>query len=136
MAGLCNQNILPIALDEELIGVNDRAEKIKLLLAILPDYIILKPSLHGGIAGCSEWIEIAESLNIDWWITSALESNVGLNAIAQWTFTLNSKLPQGLGTGQLFANNVPSPLEIKNAHLFYNPNISWDLKSACQKTQL
>lgn len=127
MAELVNQDILPIALDEELIGVNDRAEKIKLLLAILPDYIILKPSLHGGIAGCSEWIEIAESLHIAWWITSALESNVGLNAIAQWTFTLKSKLPQGLGTGQLFTNNISSPLEIKNAYLYYNPDKSWDL---------
>lgn len=129
MADLCSLAILPIALDEELIGVNRREEKIKLLVATLPDYIILKPSLHGGIAGCTEWIEIANSLNIGWWITSALESNIGLNAIAQWTARLNNPLPQGLGTGQLFTNNIPSPLEIRNGNLFYNPEKSWDLNS-------
>lgn len=129
LAALCNQAILPVALDEELIGINQRQEKIKLLVSTLPDYIILKPSLHGGIAGCTEWIKIAESLNIGWWITSALESNVGLNAISQWTATLNNSLPQGLGTGQLFINNIPSPLEIKNGNLFYNPEKSWDFNS-------
>jgi L-alanine-DL-glutamate epimerase-like enolase superfamily enzyme len=127
MADLCNQKILPVALDEELIGINLRQEKVALLLSILPDYIILKPSLHGGFAGCTEWIEIAESLNIGWWITSALESNIGLNAIAQWAETLNNPMPQGLGTGQLFTNNIPSPLEIKDAKLHFNPRISWDL---------
>jgi len=127
MADLCNQSIMPIALDEELIGVNRREDKIKLLLSILPDFIILKPSLHGGIAGCTEWIGIAESLNIGWWITSALESNIGLNAIAQWAATLNNPLPQGLGTGKLFTNNIPSPLEIRKGELFYKPEKSWDL---------
>jgi o-succinylbenzoate synthase len=127
MADLCNQKILPVALDEELIGINLRQEKVALLLSILPDYIILKPSLHGGFAGCTEWIEIAESLKIGWWITSALESNIGLNAIAQWAATLNNPMPQGLGTGQLFTNNIPSPLEIKDAKLHFNPRISWDL---------
>ncbi len=127
MANLCNRAILPVALDEELIGVNNRSDKIELLVALLPDYIILKPSLHGGFAGCTEWIAIAESLNIGWWITSALESNIGLNAIAQWAYTLNNPLPQGLGTGQLFTNNIPSPLEIRNAKLYYNPDVSWDL---------
>ncbi len=126
MADLVNQRILPIALDEELIGVNRRNEKISLLLSILPDYIILKPSLHGGIAGCTEWIELAESLNIGWWITSALESNIGLNAIAQWTATLGSKMPQGLGTGQLFTNNITSPLEIRNASLQFDSSKTWD----------
>jgi len=129
MADLCAASIIPIALDEELIGINNREDKIKLLVLTLPDYIILKPSLHGGIAGCTEWIEIAESLNIGWWITSALESNIGLNAIAQWTATLNNTLPQGLGTGQLFTNNIPSPLDIKKDKLFYIPHKSWDLNS-------
>lgn len=128
MSELCSKSILPIALDEELIGINDREEKIKMLFSILPDYIILKPSLHGGFAGCNEWVQLAESLNIGWWITSALESNIGLNAIAQWTATLNNTMPQGLGTGQLFTNNIPSPLEIKSGQLFYNPQHSWDLK--------
>jgi len=127
MAHLCNSSILPIALDEALIGINKREDKIKLLVMISPDYIILKPSLHGGMAGCAGWIEIAESLNTGWWITSALESNIGLNAIAQWTATLNNRLPQGLGTGRLFANNISSPLEIRNGHLFYNPAKSWDV---------
>ncbi len=128
MAELCMQSIVPIALDEELIGINKREDKIKVLLSILPEYIILKPSLHGGIAGCTEWIQIAESLNIGWWLTSALESNIGLNAIAQWTATLNNPLPQGLGTGKLFTNNIPSPLEIRKGELFYNIEKSWDLK--------
>lgn len=127
MAELCSKSILPVALDEELIGINHREEKIKMLLSILPDYIILKPSLHGGFAGCNQWIELAESLNIGWWITSALESNIGLNAIAQWAATLNTTMPQGLGTGQLFTNNIPSPLEIKSGKLFYNPQQPWDL---------
>jgi len=127
MAHLCNSSILPIALDEALIGTNKQEDKNKLLVMISPDYIILKPSLHGGMAGCTGWIEIAESLNIGWWITSALESNIGLNAIAQWTATLNNRLPQGLGTGRLFANNISSPLEIRNGHLFYNPAKSWDV---------
>lgn len=127
MADLCIRSTMPIALDEELIGINRREEKIRVLLAILPDYIVLKPSLHGGFAGCREWIEIAESLNIGWWLTSALESNIGLNAIAQWTATLNNPMPQGLGTGQLFTNNIPAPLQIKSGRLYYNPSISWDL---------
>lgn len=127
MAELCMHSSIPIALDEELIGLNRRVEKIKMLLAILPDFIILKPSLHGGIAGCREWIEIAESLKIGWWITSALESNIGLNAIAQWTATLENTMHQGLGTGQLFANNIFSPLEIKSGKLHYLTSRNWDL---------
>lgn len=126
MAHLVCQSFLPIALDEELIGINRREEKIALLLSILPDYIILKPSLHGGLAGCTEWIELAGSLNIGWWITSALESNIGLNAIAQWTATLNNSMPQGLGTGQLYTNNIKAPLEINKAALFFNPTHTRD----------
>jgi O-succinylbenzoate synthase len=105
-------------LDEELIGVHSKNEKQALLRKINPHYIILKPSLIGGFRGSDEWIELAESLNIDWWITSALESNIGLNAIAQYTFIKNNPLPQGLGTGQLYTNNIPSGLTISEGKLF------------------
>jgi len=125
MKRLCNTTPLPIALDEELIGVFDVTEKQKLLQTIQPQYIILKPSLIGGFKGTNEWIQIAESLGIGWWITSALESNVGLNAIAQYTFTLNSTMPQGLGTGSLFTNNFEAPLQVANGELKYEKNIEW-----------
>ena len=128
MAELCRQSPIPIVLDEELIGLNP-LEKGTILEKIKPAYIILKPSLLGGFRQSEEWISVAEKLNIGWWITSALESNIGLNAIAQWTFTLNSKLPQGLGTGQLYHNNIPSPLEIREAKLFYNLHNNWNLSS-------
>lgn len=127
MAELCNITPLPIALDEELIGVFGYKNKVALLEEILPQYIILKPSLVGGFKGSKEWIEIAEKLNIDWWITSALESNIGLNAIAQWTYLQNSPMPQGLGTGALYSNNFDSPLEVKNGKLLYNPKINWSV---------
>jgi o-succinylbenzoate synthase len=119
MKKLCATTPLPIALDEELIGVNDIADKEDLLTQIRPQYIILKPSLIGGFKGSDEWIELAEKLNIRWWITSALESNIGLNAIAQYTFTKNNTLPQGLGTGQLYTNNFDSPLQINSGRLVY-----------------
>jgi o-succinylbenzoate synthase len=125
MADLCKKTPLPIALDEELIGVYTVTKKRELLQTIQPQYIILKPSLVGGFKGCEEWISIANNLNIKWWITSALESNVGLNAIAQWTYTLNNDLPQGLGTGSLYTNNFESPLTVANGELFYNSNKSW-----------
>jgi o-succinylbenzoate synthase len=128
MAELCRQSTIPIVLDEELIGVNP-LEKGNVLEQIKPAYIILKPSLIGGFRESEEWIKLAEKLNIGWWITSALEANIGLNAIAQWTFTLNSSLPQGLGTGQLYHNNISSPLEIEKARLFYKPENVWDLSS-------
>jgi o-succinylbenzoate synthase len=127
MAMLCNQNIVPVALDEELIGVNNKEQKVKLLIENLPQYIILKPSLHGGIAGCNEWISLAQSLNIGWWITSALESNIGLNAIAQWSFTLKPRIPQGLGTGSLFSNNIDSPLTVKGNRLFFDKTKKWNI---------
>lgn len=119
MAELCAQTPTPIALDEELIGVVDFHEKKKLLETIKPQYIILKPSLVGGFSGSDEWISLAEDLNIDWWITSALESNIGLNAIAQYTYTKKTKKPQGLGTGGLFTNNFESVLKLKEDQLHF-----------------
>ena len=112
MYQLCTGTKTPIALDEELIGVVDYSEKKKLLEEIRPQYIILKPSLIGGFSGSNDWISLAESLGIGWWITSALESNIGLNAIAQYTFTKNPKIPQGLGTGGLFINNFETKLQL------------------------
>lgn len=119
MAELCKESPIPIALDEELIGVDSYNKKEELITSIKPQYLILKPSLLGGIKHCEEWIELANKYQIGWWITSALESNIGLNAIAQWTFTLDSKLPQGLGTGQLYTNNIVSPLLIEDSKLWY-----------------
>ncbi len=127
MAVLCENTPFPIALDEELIGVFAYEEKEKLLQKIRPNYIILKPSFIGGFRGTQEWISIATKLNIGWWITSALESSVGLNAIAQWTFLQNNSLPQGLGTGSLYTNNFNSPLEVINGTLEYNPNKKWEV---------
>jgi len=127
MAELCSKTPLPIALDEELIGVFSSEQKKKLIATIAPQYIILKPSLIGGFAGSEEWINFAQQYNCGWWITSALESNVGLNAIAQFTYTLQSNLPQGLGTGGLFTNNFTSPLEVKNGTLQYDPLLNWNL---------
>ncbi|MFK8061160.1 MAG: o-succinylbenzoate synthase [Polaribacter sp.] len=126
MAKLCAKTPLPIALDEELIGVFSSTKKAALLQTIKPQYIILKPSLIGGFAGSKEWIKFAEQNKCGWWITSALESNIGLNAIAQFTYTLKSKLPQGLGTGGLFTNNFESPLLVKNGTLEYNTSINWN----------
>ena len=121
MAQLCRETPLPIALDEELIGVNVRSMKEALLDTIRPQYIILKPSLHGGIYGCNEWIQLADQRGIGSWITSALESNIGLNAIAHYAAKVygpNVQMPQGLGTGQLFTDNIPMPLEIRGDKLF------------------
>ena len=125
MRDLCAQTPLDIALDEELIGISDVTEKEKLLQTIQPQYIILKPSLIGGFRGSLEWIQLAQRLNIDWWITSALESNVGLNALAQWTYTLKNPLPQGLGTGSLFTNNLESPLTVSEGTLSYDQHKTW-----------
>ena len=127
MAQLCSKTPLPIALDEELIGVNTLVDKNQLLSAIKPQYIILKPSLVGGFDATKEWINEAENLSIPWWMTSALESNVGLSAIAQFTSTYSNTMPQGLGTGQLYANNFPCPLELNSDQLSYNTTKSWDL---------
>ena len=121
MADLCRESPLPIALDEELIGVNDPEMKRHMLNIIKPRFIILKPSLHGGMSGCREWIDIARDMGIGSWITSALESNIGLNAIAQFASSVygdHITMPQGLGTGQLFTDNIPMPLEIRNDQLW------------------
>ncbi len=128
MAELCETSPLDIAIDEELIGVFDKADKEKLIQTIQPQYLVLKPSLIGGYLGTESWIEIAEKNNIAWWITSALESNIGLNAIAQFTYNLKIKIPQGLGTGGLFTNNIHSPLTVKNGKLHYlknDKNYNW-----------
>jgi len=133
MAELCRKSPVPIGLDEELIGINSRIEMRKMIETIHPSYLILKPSLHGGFAGCEKWIEEAEKIGCGWWITSALESNIGLNAIAQWTFQLNAKNEQGLGTGQLFTNNFSSPLEIELDQLWFRPGLKWEFGSLNQE---
>jgi O-succinylbenzoate synthase len=124
MRVLCEQSPLSIALDEELIGVSSM-QKEALLDKIRPQYIILKPSLLGGFAASLEWIQLAEARQIGWWVTSALESNIGLNAIAQWTATLTTDRPQGLGTGGLYTNNIPSPLVVENGYLRYDSRQQW-----------
>ena len=134
MARLCATTPFPIALDEELIGINHLSQKVALLDTICPQYIILKPSLHGGIGGSKEWIDLAAERGIGSWETSALESNIGLNAIAQWTATLAPTLPQGLGTGLLFTDNIDYPLHIEGDCLWYRseekePDILTWLKS-------
>ncbi len=118
-----------VALDEELIGKMDYMQKFALLKRVHPPYIILKPTLLGGFQQCKEWIEIAQRLSIGWWITSALESNLGLNSIAQFTAQYDPILPQGLGTGQLYHNNLPSPLEIREGKLYSNHDTDWDLSA-------
>ena len=129
MQQICNRSPIPVALDEELIGIYDEALKIQLLEYVKPDYIILKPTLLGGLSQSNEWIKMATKRDINWWITSALESNIGLNAISQFTANYPIDLPQGLGTGQLFYNNIPSPLMINNGLLSYSAKQSWDLGS-------
>ena len=119
MAHLCRETPIPIALDEELIGVYGRKKKLELLEKVQPQYIILKPALCGGFSGAREWIELAEKRGIGWWVTSALESNIGLNALAQWVATLGNPMPQGLGTGQLYTNNLWSPLCQEGECLIY-----------------
>ncbi|WP_282043029.1 o-succinylbenzoate synthase [Winogradskyella flava] len=125
MAMLCDKTPLNIALDEELIGIFSVPKRKQLLQTIKPQYIILKPSLVGGFHNTNNWIMLAKQSNSDWWITSALESNIGLNAIAQYTYTKHSKMPQGLGTGGLFTNNFDSPLTVKNGTLHYDLTQNW-----------
>ena len=126
MAIISANSPIPIALDEELIGVTDSAFQIQMLDFIRPQYIILKPSLLGGISASDQWIAIAEKSGIGWWATSALEANIGLNAIAQWVSNKDTSMPQGLGTGALFTNNVDSPLTIQKGKLVYDPDKKWN----------
>jgi o-succinylbenzoate synthase len=130
MKNICALSPVPVALDEELIGVSDLEEKEKLLNEIQPQYLIIKPSLLGGFKASQQWIQLAEKMKAGWWITSALESNIGLNAIAQFTSTFpqSVSIPQGLGTGQLYHNNIESSLVIQKGSLYYDPSKSWDLK--------
>ncbi|MDH3698827.1 MAG: o-succinylbenzoate synthase [Flavobacteriaceae bacterium] len=129
MQRLCKESPIPVALDEELIGIFKSNEKINLLERIAPPYIILKPSLLGGFRHCEEWMEIASRHRIRYWVTSALESNIGLNAIAQWAADLGITMPQGLGTGGLFTNNFTSPLHVEGSYLRYDPDMSWDIQT-------
>lgn len=129
MHRLCEHSPIPIALDEELIGINSADEKGRMLDTIRPAYIILKPTLAGGFEGSEEWIRLALERDCGWWATSALESNIGLNAIAQWGATLNTSMPQGLGTGQLYHNNIPSPLYLQGDKLRYRSGDEWKIPS-------
>lgn len=127
MKEVCEKSPIPIALDEELIGVFGKKDQEELLSLIRPAYIILKPSLVGGLAASAQWIEIAERLHIGWWMTSLLESNIGLNAIAQFTSSMKASMPQGLGTGQLYHNNIDSPLEVEGGRLVYRKDREWGI---------
>lgn len=129
MQFLCQVSPLPIALDEELISKFTTEQKRDMLDAIHPQYIVIKPTLTGGYSGAEEWISLAKERNIGWWITSSLESNIGLNALAQWVATLHTEMPQGLGTGALFTNNFRSPLYLEGDKLYYNPKHSLDRKA-------
>ena len=127
MAEICAKSPVPIALDEDLIGLNTRDAKADLLDHVKPRHIVIKPSMVGGWAAAEEWIALANARNIGWWITSALESSIGLNAVAQWTATLGVGIPQGLGTGSVYADNIPSPLTVKAGELRYRPEMPWEL---------
>ena len=129
MRFLCDVSPLPIALDEELIGKFTTDSKIAVLDEIKPAYIVIKPSLEGGFSGAEEWIHLADEREIGWWITSSLESNIGLNALAQWVATLKQTRPQGLGTGALFTNNISSPIFTDGEKLGYNPDTTLDYEA-------
>lgn len=128
MAVICEKSPIPVALDEELIGKFPIENKLQLLKIIKPQYVVLKPGLLGGIKACEEWIKLANEMGIGWWITSSLETNIGLNAIAQWTYTLNNPVYHGLSTGTLFKNNIDSPLALTKEKLYYFPRKNWDLR--------
>jgi len=129
---LCLDSAIPLALDEELIGITDPMKRSELLEKVRPAYIILKPGLLGGFSVAADWIGLADKYKAGWWLTSALESNVGLNAIAQWTWQLGVSRPQGLGTGALYTNNIPSPLQMSGEQLWFRPENKWDLNSIGQ----
>ncbi|MFZ6012732.1 MAG: o-succinylbenzoate synthase [Bacteroidota bacterium] len=128
MEELCRKSPIPVAFDEELIGKEANEEKIDLLDRLKPQFIILKPTLHGGLQGCAEWIDLAEQRGIGWWLTSALESSVGLNAICQFTANYPITLAQGLGTGTIYKNNFESPLKLEQGKIFYDTQNAWDLE--------
>ncbi len=127
MLRLCRNSPIPVALDEELIGITGVEQRKILLEDIRPQYLILKPTLLGGLSAAEQWIKLAEKMGTGWWVTSALESNIGLNAIAQFTAGYKTQMHQGLGTGQLYRNNIPGPLFISDGCLFYDPGSGWDL---------
>jgi len=124
MEELCRKSPIPVAFDEELIGLHSN-ERLRMLQRLKPRFIVLKPTLHGGLTGCGEWIALAESQKIGWWITSALESSIGLNAICQFTAQYNVRIPQGLGTGEIYSNNFQSPLTVREGNIFYDHDKSW-----------
>ncbi|RMF06588.1 MAG: o-succinylbenzoate synthase [Candidatus Neomarinimicrobiota bacterium] len=134
LANICRNSPVPIALDEELIGIETAERRRALLATVGPAYLILKPTLIGGIAAAEEWIRFAADARVGWWATSALESNLGLNAIAQWVATWDPDLPQGLGTGALYTNNLTSPLEVREGRLHLNPRGRWSTPEALQTT--
>ena len=127
MARICKESPIPVALDEELIGLHDPDLRRRMLDIARPAYIILKPTLTGGFEASDEWISLARERNIGWWATSALESNIGLNAIAQWVATYDPAMPQGLGTGQLYHNNIPSPLTLRGESLYLDTEKKWEI---------
>jgi len=129
MADLCKDPDIPVALDEELIGISSPENRRAIMEKIRPAYIILKPGLLGGFSVAEQWIELAQDVRTGWWITSALESSIGLNAISQWTYQLDVSMPQGLGTGMLYSNNIQSPLQMEGNRLWYRPEMGWDLSS-------
>jgi L-alanine-DL-glutamate epimerase-like enolase superfamily enzyme len=133
MARLCRETPLPIALDEELIALSDLNRKVELLDRISPQFLILKPALLGGFQASEDWIALARKRNMGWWVTSALESNIGLNAIAQWTATLGVNMPQGLGTGSLYSNNFDSPLQTGAGKLWYRREQPWNIAKLIEK---
>lgn len=127
MARLCAHSPIKIALDEELIGVTAAARKKELLAEIKPHYLVLKPALLGGFAAAEAWLALAQEMGVGWWINSAMESNIGLNALAQWTSFLKPTTIQGLGSGQLYTNNIPSPIKMGHGSLVYDPAVAWDV---------
>ena len=129
MAEICRESPVPVALDEELIGTRQYDVQARLLDAIMPQYIILKPALCGGFQASNRWISLARQRDIGWWATSAMESNIGLNAIAQWVSLFNPQMPQGLGTGGLYTNNIPSPVHLVSDRLCYAPSETWRMPS-------
>lgn len=125
MREICRESPIPIALDEELIGNMSYDSRCRLLDKVTPTYIILKPSLCGGFSTADGWIRDATEREIRWWATSALESDIGLNAIARWVALKKTDMPQGLGTGMLYTNNIESPLHVAGSNLFNDPTAIW-----------